>query len=239
MEQLMYSLLDDSSSEEDWLNEESGEENVLENIAKLVKGCIDGTHVIIDPPKDGRNDYVDRKGHFSLKVQGVCNEKRKFINVFIGYPGSAHDSWVYQNSPLSQNLDSKCGDYFLLGDSAYPCSRYLVTPYRDNGHLTAPKKLFNKKLSSGRVKIEHTFGMVKQRFRQLYYCKLRGVKKLCHFIRACCVLHNLANENDFDFDEISEEEPEVDVSSGHQDMSANNARRDILCLEIRKNITDL
>ena len=34
----MYSLLDDSRSEEDWLNEESDEENVLENSAKLVKG---------------------------------------------------------------------------------------------------------------------------------------------------------------------------------------------------------
>lgn len=84
----------------------------------------------------------------------------------------------------------------LLGDSAYACSDHLLTPYRDNGHLTARQKNFNRKLSSCRVYIEHTFGLLKQRFRQLYYCKLRGLKYLCHFIRATCVLHNLCDMED-------------------------------------------
>lgn len=109
-------------------------------------------------------------------------------------------------------------DYYILGDSAYPCLENLLTPYRDNGHLSRKQKNYNMKLSSSRVYIEHSFGILKQRFRQLYYCKLRGMRKLCHFIRACCVLHNLANENDLTFSTEDTPDPfhydAVDNSTG-------------------------
>ncbi|KAJ8928446.1 hypothetical protein NQ314_019036 [Rhamnusium bicolor] len=81
--------------------------------------------------------------------------------------------------------------YYLLGDSAYPCLENVIVPYKDNGYLTRNQKNFNTRLSSCRVNIEHTFGIAKQVFRQVYYCKLRGMKILCHVIRAYCVLHNL------------------------------------------------
>nr|CAI5866737.1 unnamed protein product [Callosobruchus analis] len=32
--------------------------------------------------------------------------------------------------------------------------------------------------------------MLKQRFRQLFHLKARKIEDMCHFIRACCVLHN-------------------------------------------------
>ncbi|KAI8127449.1 TGF-beta receptor type-1 [Lucilia cuprina] len=115
-----------------------------------VIGCIDGTHITIDPPLNLKNQYIDRKGNVSICMQGICNEKKKFISIFVGYPGSSHDSWIYQNSPIFNRINSYCGDYYLLGDSAYPCSKHLVTPYRDNGHLTNIQKTFNIKLSSAR-----------------------------------------------------------------------------------------
>lgn len=74
-----------------------------------------------------------------------------------------------------------------------------MTPYKDNGHLTAAQTHFNRRLSKERIDIEHSFGILKQRFRQLYHTKIRGMKFICHFIRASIVLHNLADEDDFDF----------------------------------------
>lgn len=44
--------------------------------------------------------------------------------------------------------------------------------------------------------IEHCFGILKQKFRQLYHLKLRSEHDIANFIRACCVLHNLALEDD-------------------------------------------
>lgn len=121
---------------------------------------------------------------------------------------------------------------YLLGDSAYPCSNVLITPFRDNGHLTNAQKHFNVKLSSCRVKIEHAFGILKQRFRQLYYCKLRSIEVMCHFIRACCVLHNLSGMEEAalstepNFEEIDREENEA---TGVVDSALGKAIRNDIC----------
>lgn len=133
-------------------------------------------------------------------------------------------------------------DYFLdfsdscilLGDSAYPLRRYLLTPYRDNGHLTREQKLFNKTLSSCRVDIENTFGHLKQRFRQLYHLKLKDHIRLCHFIRACCVLHNLGHSADINIfnneDPITDDQP--DVEQPHFQLHAPYTIRDEICHQI-------
>ena len=124
------------------------------------------------PPKKGKDEYINRKNDVTLHMQAICNHQRKFIDVFIGFPGSMHDNRVFDNSFISSELSSFCGNYYILGDSAYASSEHLITPYRDNGHLNSKQKLFNVALSTNRVIIEHCFGMMKQRFRQLYYCKL-------------------------------------------------------------------
>lgn len=125
-------------------------------------------------------------------------------------------------------------DYYLLGDSAYGCTQYLLTPYKNNGRLSRDQIHFNIKLSSGRVAIEHTFGILKQRFRQLYYCKLRGNIKLCHFIRSCCVLHNLANEDDLQFSTSEVEDDDIPHNEQYGETSKGNAVRNAICNEILK-----
>ncbi|XP_017485829.1 PREDICTED: putative nuclease HARBI1, partial [Rhagoletis zephyria] len=72
-------------------------------------GCIDGMHITIDPPAENKDEYIDRKGNMCLCVQAICNDEKKFIDVFVGFPGSSHDSWVFQNSPTYENLSSLCG----------------------------------------------------------------------------------------------------------------------------------
>lgn len=68
----------------------------------------------------------------------------------------------------------------------------MLTPFRNNRHLIKEQKKINKKLSTCRVSIEHAFGQLKQRFRQLCQVKMRNIERICHFIRSCCTLHNLA-----------------------------------------------
>lgn len=48
--------------------------------------------------------------------------------------------------------------------------------------------------------VEHTIGQLKQRFRQLYHIKSQSVEFISHFIRACCVLHNICIDNDVIFE---------------------------------------
>lgn len=104
-------------------------------------------------------------------------------------------------------------NYYLLGDSAYPCLKQLIVPYRDNGHLTRAQRHFNQKLSSCRVIIENAFGCLKQRFRQLYHFKLRDIVRMVCIIHACCVLHNMANTGEIEYFEppMNDEYPDIEV----------------------------
>ncbi|XP_037927296.1 putative nuclease HARBI1 [Teleopsis dalmanni] len=162
-------------------------------------GCIDCARIAIDTPADRKHNFIDTEGQSTICVQGICDENKKFLDVFVGYPGSCRDKLVFQNSVIYKQLPTNCKNFYLLGDSAYPCLENLITPYNDNERLTRIQKKFNIKHSYARMSIDNAFGMLKQRFRQLYHCKLKGTQKLCHFIMACCVLHNIADENDLQF----------------------------------------
>lgn len=88
--------------------------------------------------------------------------------------------------------------------------------------------------------IEHAFGIMKQKYRQLYYCKLRGMEKLCHFIRACCVLHNLCISDEIDnvdFEKtddyyVYEMDDENDDNRAN-DTTGGKAIRDMICEILR------
>lgn len=140
-------------------------------------------------------------------MQGICDDKKRFLDVFTGVSGKVHDSRVYSLSFISKRIPLICGEtYHLLGDAAYPLSPYLITPYRDYGNLTRRQVNFNYKFSKTRVLIENCFGLLKGRFRQLtYQTDFMTVLKTSQFILSCCVLHNLCINNGDDWLEIYEE----------------------------------
>ena len=76
-----------------------------------------------------------------------------------------------------------------MGDRGHACQPYLMTPSPDPG--AGPQTRFNVALAKTRVRIEMTFGVIKDRFS----C-LRGLRadpdRACKIISACVVLHNIA-----------------------------------------------
>ena len=54
---------------------------------------IDGTHIIFDqkPVTDG-GLHFNRKSRYSFNVQVVCDEDKRIIFVYVGWPGSCADS---------------------------------------------------------------------------------------------------------------------------------------------------
>ncbi|XP_025153259.1 putative nuclease HARBI1 isoform X5 [Harpegnathos saltator] len=177
-------------------------------------GSIDGSHIRIDKPSEDPVAYINKKHYFSIHMQGTVNEQNKFLDVLIGYPGSVHDARVFANSSLAEDLPALCHNgNIILGDAAYPCLPQLITPYRDNGHLTQAQRNFNRIHSQCRISVEHTFGVLKQRFRQLYFLKLRNMQFIVKFIFACCVLHNMANFNDMQYMEEPEDDNHADINA--------------------------
>jgi hypothetical protein len=199
-----------------------------------VVGAIDGTYIPISGPTQHRESYICRKGYPAMHLQGVCDSGLNFLDVFCAYPGSVHDARVYRNSPLFEVLKTLPASYHLLGDSAYPMSTNLLTPFRDNGHLTLEEKRYNTLHSATRVDIERAFGLLKGKFRKLKFLDMRNVEDIPGTIITCCALHNFilshesVDESEVDMEEVSES---VECEDGARDVvSGADKRRDIMAM---------
>nr|XP_027219885.1 putative nuclease HARBI1 [Penaeus vannamei] len=111
----------------------------------------------------------------------------KFMNIIASWPGSVHDSRIFENSHVCHILEQGNHPGYLLGDSGYPCSSYLLTPVQ--GPTTDKERRYNTAHTKTRHVIERAFGVLKRRFAflsQPVRTKLETTKKI---IMACVVLH--------------------------------------------------
>ena len=79
----------------------------------------------------------------------------------------------------------------IIADGGYPIQKWLLTPYRDNGHLDPYQRKFNRLFSSNRVIIERAFGLRKGRFHRLSYLSKNDIETSLDVIMTCCIFHNV------------------------------------------------
>lgn len=119
----------------------------------------------------------------------------EFIHCYVGYPGSVHDQRVFNVSELQNfcNDETKFPyDTHLIGDAAYKILKTILVPYKDNGRLTQRQKNYNYCLSSTRMVVERSIGLLKARFRILLdKLPMKRIDLIPNYIMACCVLHNI------------------------------------------------
>lgn len=66
-------------------------------------GAVDGCHIPSSSPAMNRTDYYNRKGWYSMILQGVVDHSYRFIDINVGWPGSVHDARVFFPIPLENN----------------------------------------------------------------------------------------------------------------------------------------
>lgn len=140
----------------------------------------------------------------------------KFTNIVARWPGSTHDSHIFHSSQICNHLENSHGDLedgIILGDSGYACKPYLMTPY--NNPTTAKEKAFNRAHRKTRVVIEQTFGRWKRRFHLLHSEVRMHPEKVCQFIGACAVLHNIALAFNEPMEDEDENDDDPDVQGYH------------------------
>ena len=104
-------------------------------------------------------------------LQALVDCEYRFLDVYVGWPGSVHDTRVLANSTLYRNCESSMLPHWprtignttvpllILGDPAYPLKSWLMEPFSDSG-LTTRQRKFNYQLSRARV-VENAFGQLK------------------------------------------------------------------------------
>ncbi|GFY71433.1 retrovirus-related Pol polyprotein from transposon opus [Trichonephila inaurata madagascariensis] len=96
-----------------------------------VYGALDCSLIkILNPGGSLAETFRCRKGFFALNVQTVSDPNLCIRNIVVRWPGSTHDSTVFDHSYLRAHLETEVpSSYHLLGDSGYHLRSYLMTPF--------------------------------------------------------------------------------------------------------------
>lgn len=130
----------------------------------------------------------------------------KILNVNARFPGSTHDSHIWNGSlmvAILKYINAYEPHSWLLGDSGYALKPYMMVPFRRP--QTEVQHCFNTLHAKIRSLIERVFGLLKSRFRclskdsgHLHY----GHERSAYIIHSCMVIHNFLIENSFPIENI-------------------------------------
>jgi hypothetical protein len=163
-------------------------------------GALDGIAIRIRCPSasDGVSDpgnYWTRKQFYALNVQAICDSKKRFLWVSSGHQGATHDSLAFESTKLNQLLREEVvwmrqQGFFLVGDSAYNISPYLLTPYSDANIEGETKDTFNFWQSNARIRIECAFGELVMRWGIFWRSFRFDLSRSGKVINAAMLIHN-------------------------------------------------
>ncbi|GMF33011.1 unnamed protein product [Phytophthora fragariaefolia] len=163
-------------------------------------GLVDGTLLpLAFKPALSGEDYYTRKGGYAINALIFCDDMAKVTYMVVGWPGSSHDNRVWSNSAIyNRPLDHFDNGQYILGDSAFRASRYIVPAYKklQGGVISREKEFFNYKLAKLRIRVEHCIGVLKARFQ--YFRGIRVIIKttedmnrIIRLFMSAVVVHNL------------------------------------------------
>ncbi|KAJ8928827.1 hypothetical protein NQ314_018547 [Rhamnusium bicolor] len=188
------------------------QENIMKfyNVANFpnVAACVDCTHITIGNPGGEIGEiFRNRKRQFSLNVQVASGPNMEILDIDVRYPGSTHDSVIFDRSALRVRFETRQIEGILLGDNGYACQTYLLTPVVNPG----PEQNYNRSHISTRNIVERLFGAWKRRFPCLRRVLLTKLETSVAVICATAVLYNIArNIQEDDFEDNNNELPPED-----------------------------
>nr|CAI5854433.1 unnamed protein product [Callosobruchus analis] len=189
-------------------------------------GCIDCTHVVITSPGGPHAElFRNRKQSFSINVQVVGGPDQEIYDIVARYPGSYHDSNIFNRSSIKSRLERRLLPGYVLGDSGYPLLPYLLTPY----HVprTPAQIRYNEAHTKTRNTVERLFGSLKRKFPCLRRGLANEVTNKCYIIVSCATLFNISkshNDDDDDNDDDNVEDEQEEGIDADIPPSAHQAR---------------
>ncbi|KAG0426058.1 hypothetical protein HPB47_026812 [Ixodes persulcatus] len=127
-------------------------------------------------------------GTFQTAITGP---QLQFFDVVASWPGSVHDSRIFDGSRARALYEESRVPGVLLGDMGYACLPFLMTPLANPGEANSPGGRYSKAQIRTRNSVERAFGVWKRRFPCLDMRLQHKTRHSCSIITACAALHNL------------------------------------------------
>jgi hypothetical protein len=184
-----------------------------------VAGAIDCTHIHVVKPRIlyPEDYFYHNTNGYSIIAQAIVDSKKRFIDLFVGMPGSTNDSRTLRYNGLYANvlhrriLDDVNGVHhegfspYLLGDKGFPLLLWLMVPHKNDRPLSILGRLYNRRLRRGRSVVENAFGLLKMNWRVLLTKSNLSVNIMPDVVYACAILNNMIlSDRDVDVDAMIE-----------------------------------
>ena len=110
-------------------------------------GAVNGTHVGVKRPSLNANDFINRKGKYTLSIQAAADYNDCFFDVVIKWPRSVYDARIFSisklNAILREDIEPDCSKIIVQGeppvpicilrDPAYPLLPYIMKQFASGG----------------------------------------------------------------------------------------------------------
>ena len=165
-----------------------------------VVGAIDGVHFSISKPCVSPAEYFYfKKGGYSINCQAVVDSEKRFLDLYVGMPGSTNDARMLRRSTFyhlashGHIMDDRATvdrfSPYVIADVGYPLLPWMLVPHRQEQQLSLAENMFNRILRKGRMVVENAFGILKQSFRELQGVSELDIAFFPDVVVCCCILH--------------------------------------------------
>ncbi|KAG6450373.1 hypothetical protein O3G_MSEX006558 [Manduca sexta] len=204
-------------------------------------GCLDGTYVEIICPRDDEEAFYDKKGHYSIHAQIICDADTRIIAVCCRYGGSGSCASIWNKMcirPFIENTYRQGETSWLVADNKYPQRPWIMTPILHAAQGT-PDSQYNHFHGRTKTCIDKCIAKLKGRWqclykRPLHYTPLRAAK----IINACAVLHNLCLKAGLPEPELHVDPEPLPVMNEITETSNDNMNDFYIGLEVRQQFAE-
>ncbi|KAG0445488.1 hypothetical protein HPB47_014647 [Ixodes persulcatus] len=165
---------------------------VVERVSRLIAGTL-FRRLVKFPSTATDFDRVMLEFYALKKFPGaITGPQLQFYDIVASWPGSVHDSRIFDNSRARVLYEHQRVPGVLLGDAGYACTTYLMTPLATPGAAKSPEERYQKAHIRTRNSVERAFGVWKRQFPCLDMRLQHKPERSAVIITACAALHNLA-----------------------------------------------
>lgn len=174
-------------------------------------GAIGITHIPISAPREHPEHYINTEGWHSLILQAVVDQNLCFTDVYAGWPGGSNAAAVLSSSDLYMKAEHRPDGYLfpqqrallwdhveipvhLIGDASFPLKPWLMKSYSEEHSVSPEQQHFGFTLDAARSVVDSAFQRLKGRWRCLLKKKDINVSSMSRVVAACCVLHNICEQ---------------------------------------------